>query len=79
MRYDAEQHKIMIACVYEHVSDFHHLKMVNFTGVSIKTIMLPGNENDLLILNYIILLFGSLYCHLELWVCLTSAITFPRF
>ena len=32
MRYDAEQQKIMIACVYEHVSDFHPVKIVHFRG-----------------------------------------------
>lgn len=33
MRYDAGQHKIMIACVYERVSDFHLLKIVHFRRV----------------------------------------------
>lgn len=33
MWYDAEQHKIIIACVYERVSDFHLLKIVHFREV----------------------------------------------
>lgn len=33
MRYDAEQHKIVIACVRERFSDFHLLKIVHFREV----------------------------------------------
>lgn len=84
MRYDAGQHEIRIACVYEHVSDFHLLKIVHFRRV-------PHHKNHHAgwkwkcspdaKLDYSFFLAASAllytYCHLELWVCLTSSLTMP--